>query len=659
VIEEARRSKGAGIGEAERKWFAEKAQLQQKHAAEMAALEAEHARVNALQTTARETRAAKRTATRATIQAERQAIHAELDQILKSATSGVHDIGSGTYDALRMGGTVAKLALNYAKEGIVSLDEIADRVIADLAARKVPITRDEVVNAIAEASKGKPRTKNELQEAIAGLKHQARSDAGARAQILEYQRQLKTGEYLVESPKARQINERLETLRAKRDILKREVLARIEAQKPRTLAGTARDVLGYAKSSTTSIDVSAPGRQGALLGISHPVMAAKAFKTQIEAMGTEVAAQKAINRIEARPNFQKGVYRRSGLYLAPLDSAVGGGEEIFARNLLPNWTKANPIRASERGFVVYLNQLRADVFDHLAERAGNDPEALKQIANYINVASGRGQFTGARAQQVMGALNEVLFSGRFQGSRVQFLTGQPLLTGKSNVGRALVAKEYVRTLGGLALLYTLARGSGAKIGTDPGSTDYGKWVWGNRRVDPLAGLQQWIVLANRMATGRYTDQAGNTRDLSDPDYQGHGPKNKPEVAIRFLRSKAAPVPSALWDMAARQGELSAGNVGSDYMGKPESVGQLIGKTYLPMSPKQLIEAAVKDGWKPSDFGEILNFFGINSNDYGQDSGVASGPPPARAPRLQDLMPLDLGNSGGGGRTRTHRRSLHR
>jgi hypothetical protein len=89
------------------------------------------------------------------VRLERAEIHKEIDDILKSAAA-VHDLGSATYQALRFGKAAGKLAVNYAKEGVVVLDELVEKVIKDFADRGVTgMTRQDVVEAMTEARKKK------------------------------------------------------------------------------------------------------------------------------------------------------------------------------------------------------------------------------------------------------------------------------------------------------------------------------------------------------------------------------------------------------------------------------------------------------------------------------------------------------------------------
>jgi hypothetical protein len=154
---------------------------------------------------------------RVAIRQEREKILADLDALLKDAGK-INDLGSATYDAARFGYVAGKLALNYMKEGVAVLDEVVEQVIADLKARGLSVTREQVIDDLMEVSKpAKPRTRNEATARLAALKREARELAKVQGQV----RQLEAGTALPQGPKPPQASAggMLGELRAKRDAL--------------------------------------------------------------------------------------------------------------------------------------------------------------------------------------------------------------------------------------------------------------------------------------------------------------------------------------------------------------------------------------------------------------------------------------------------------
>jgi hypothetical protein len=74
------------------------------------------------------------------------------------------------------------------------------------------------------------------------------------------------------------------------------------------------------------------------------------------------------------------------------------------------------VGGSERAYVGYLNKLRWDLFTQFTKKAmmdgktiENSPELYKQMANYINDATGRGNI-GGKFEGAAPLMNSVLFS---------------------------------------------------------------------------------------------------------------------------------------------------------------------------------------------------------------------------------------------------------
>lgn len=164
---------------------------------------------------------------RESIQLERQAIHKEIDDILKSAAASANDLGKVTYDALRFGKAAGKLAVNYAKEGVVVLDDIVGKVVDDFKARGIEgMTRQDVIDAMTDARKKNANEKAEraasdLQSVFA----EARKERQARlSEIAQREREVARSFQREERTKA------LNALKAERDALKAEEKAAREAE---------------------------------------------------------------------------------------------------------------------------------------------------------------------------------------------------------------------------------------------------------------------------------------------------------------------------------------------------------------------------------------------------------------------------------------------
>jgi hypothetical protein len=270
-----------------------------------------------------------------------------------------------------------------------------------------------------------------------------------------------------------------------------------------------------------------------------------------------------------------------------------------------------------------LNVQRATVFDELARTLGRKGEVTleeaKVLANWVNVASGRGNM--ARAQAAASALATVFFAPRYVLSRFQLLIGQPLWTGVwrgDGGGRArlLIAQEYGRAASGLAVFYgTLAMMAALFYDDDDEdkptvtfnwkSSDFGKPKFGETRIDPLSGLSQATVLMGRFATGetinRYGQSrplVGDERDYNDPTMLG--------VFGRFLRSKLSPALGTAIDIRTEE----------NVVGEKVTVASGLLSLVTPLIIEETYDAMRAQGITDGTTMAILAILGMSAQTYG-------------------------------------------
>lgn len=361
-----------------------------------------------------------------------------------------------------------------------------------------------------------------------------------------------------------QVKEEFERLRFEAEMAKRTPVQKI--------FGGVRDAFNLARAYMTSVDLSGLLRQGGFISFGRPLRALKSVPPSLKSFVSEKAEFEANQDIKNRPNAP--LYKKFGLEL----TGIGSGpltkvEEAYATrwlNKVPWLLGGGVVRGSGRAYTTMLNRIRADSFDamlaSLAKNGEKPTEAEgKAIANYINVATGRGKVGSSNnAGEV---LNTVFFAPRLVASRFQLLAGQPLYGGSART-RSMIAQEYARFLIGVSIATVLASmmadepedGEKPILNYDPRSADFGKIRFGDTYLDPLAGLAQVTTFLTRIATGetrtskgdlrplrdnyRLTDVApglGDGEKLKDVKYGGSGAD---DVLFRFLRSKLAPVPGA-------------------------------------------------------------------------------------------------------------------
>lgn len=348
----------------------------------------------------------------------------------------------------------------------------------------------------------------------------------------------------------------------------------------------------------SSIDLSAPGRQGVFL------VGSKAFWKNIPDMVRMFGSERTYNAIRQsirdRPTYD--LMQDSGLAITNI-GAHADREEAF----MSQWVDKIPgIRASERAYTGYLNKLRADTFDRLVNlhrSAGInlefEPTVLRDIARFVNSATGRGDL-GGKLGQAGPMLNGLFFSPRLMKSRVDMLNPVNYITYSPIVRREAI--KSLLSFGGITTtVIGLAAAAGLNVGTDPRSSDFGKIITGNTRYDILGGFSQYLTFATRMVTNESTSAtSGVTHTMGE----GYGTPTRLDAANRFVDSKFSPVPSFVADYLR----------GSDSTGQPFQMTSAIASRFTPMFLQDLA-SVVSDRGAAGVPMAVPSVFGVGVNTY--------------------------------------------
>jgi len=378
----------------------------------------------------------------------------------------------------------------------------------------------------------------------------------------------------------------------------------------RKIFDTAGELLSMPRSFLTSIDWSAVFRQGGFIVLGHPVRAAKALPAMFKATFSQKAAYQTDQNIRNRPNYM--FYKNSGLYLSEHEGPLSKMEEVY----MSRWAEKIPglgrlIAGSQRAYTTFLNKLRVDSFDAMAAGLSRDGKLTlkeaKAIANFINVATGRG--AAGKATNALAGLNAVFFAPRLAISRFQLLVGQPLWRGDMKT-RKMIALEYGRFLAGLAVVYALGALAGAcddddepVLEFDPRSSDFGKIRLGNTRIDPLAGLSQTAVFMARISTGETKTASGKIKPIrGDVPY---GSSTTADVITRFLRSKLSPVVGTGLNIAT----------GKNVVGEDVTLLSTLRDTTIPLSLRDVYETMREQGVPKGTAISLLSVFGMGVQNY--------------------------------------------
>lgn len=379
------------------------------------------------------------------------------------------------------------------------------------------------------------------------------------------------------------------------------------------------EAYNFPRAVMASMDFSAPLRQG--MTLIHK----KAFWTSLDDMfrawGSEKAYQAIQDGIQERPLFKprvspngtivKSFAEEAGLKLTDLKS-LSSREE----NLMSSWAEKVPgVRASNRAYTAFLNKLRADTFEDLVKNSkvlGTDPKAnlplARELANFVNVASGRGSLGQLEKSAV--TLNSLLFSPRLISSRLTMLNPKYYIMASPEV-----RKEALKSLFALAAVGNtvtqLGKMAGGTIESDPASSDFGKLKLGNTRLDPYAGFQQYVVAATRLLTQRnVSSTTGKEYDMANP----HGPYDPTsmDVLTRFARGKLHPVLGFAWSLLAGQKEMSGQKMNFSTMNPMDNA---IAQRFIPILSQDLYQLSQEDPSLLPIMGP-LSAFGMGVQTYG-------------------------------------------
>jgi hypothetical protein len=330
----------------------------------------------------------------------------------------------------------------------------------------------------------------------------------------------------------------------------------------------------------TSMDLSAPMSQGAILSIAHPFKSALSFGKMFRSLSKN---QSAAIDAEIANHPLLGLGEDHGLYVATSGKARGAPEESYA---LEAMNKLPVISHSERAFRTYLDTLRLSTWESYVKslrRSGftpeNNPTAYRQAAEFINIATGRGSLKpGGKLEKAMDLGGDILFAPRNLVANFQVL--DPIRYATLAPGaRKVVLRDAMTAFGSMIGTAALLRAAGVTVGFDPEENDFMTARWGNHRYDLTFGKKTQVQFLARAIAGVYREATGD----------GNLPYKDPlSVSERFIRGKLAPIYSTAYTMLS----------GKDFTGEPikdKSKWKLAWETAAPMLWRDLAEAYHEEG----------------------------------------------------------------
>lgn len=307
------------------------------------------------------------------------------------------------------------------------------------------------------------------------------------------------------------------------------------------------DVLNVPRTLKSSVDLSAP-RQGAMWMINHPVRGAKLFfGKQLKAM-RQVNYDRFVDQLESDADYPLMV--RSGLALTTTDirpHSLSGREEAFMSRIA---AKIPGVSHSERAYSTFLDTARSSWFKQLKNQAESKAksegkelttEQYQAVANFVNIATGRGNLGKGWLNNSAPFLNAVFFAPKFAASKVQIF--DPRVYKRLPPGaRRTAMREAATYFGAMATAAMLLKyGLGAEVGTDPEESEFMKLKIGNTRYDLSNGTGQYMVLTSRLLRNAENKRTGEKEKF------GHSLGDNLDRFTRYKFSPPAAFTRNVWE----------------------------------------------------------------------------------------------------------------
>ncbi len=331
-------------------------------------------------------------------------------------------------------------------------------------------------------------------------------------------------------------------------------------------------IINIPRTLQTIGDLSATLRQGVMLAPGQPIQFKDAFIDQLKATFKEKNYE-AINEILLSSQYADEA-EQYGLYMAPTSksASVLAREEAYMGNIFDKVPILKQIvGASERAYNTFLNSLRMGTWNYWCrkwEGTGKTAQDYKDLASFINHATGRGDLAGF--SRLAGVLNATFFSPRYIASRIEV----PIDLIKSTPAvRKVIARNLVAFVASGTGILGLAALAGAGVEKDPRSADFGKIKVGNTRYDFWGGYLPYVRFVTQVMLEQR--KVTSTGAIVDVDWK--------DITSNFVRSKLAPIPGLIVDLKS----------GSTFIGEEltaENWEKVLYEKLTPMFAQDIVDA---------------------------------------------------------------------
>jgi len=601
-----------------------------------------------------------RAVTKDELKKERESLWVDLYKQTNVAAAGI----PLTPEAIK---TMGKLATNYVKEGIITVEGLVDEFYNGFKGqiskedimkaisgygKQAQMTKDEVrINlnkakqemklllAIEDVKKGNQPFKKEINrtepnEKVKGLQRLLNSltkenvdisDAiklksqktRVKNNIIDYERRLNEKDFSFKKRQSIIPDEELTNLKIKEHQLKKQIeleLYRVQRlnmtkwDKTKELIG---GLINVPRSLLATADLSMVLRQALPATVSEPLLAYQAFKEMHKAAVSSKYFDKIMTEIEIHPYAR--IMEKMGIQYtgtgADLVSLAKKEEAFIASHILNKIPGLKTITEfSERGAVAFTNRMRflqaTKQIDYLMSKGLTPENNLKVYKDIGDVINwSTGRSDIGALERIPGTINAILFSPRNLVAKLQYFNPKNYIT-METPARKLLTKQMIATIAQGVGLANMMNVMGAKIETDPRSADFMKGRFGNTRIDMFGGFQQIAVFLARLGSGSAkSSETGNVMPLDNSKFPF---TNRADLILRFLRSKLSPQASFGVNALA----------GKDMMGEEfgKDVPSTIWNTFVPMVLQDTFDAQKELGWGALGVG-LLGFYGAGTQTY--------------------------------------------
>lgn len=560
---------------------------------------------------------------------------------------------------------VAKIVKNLVEQGVTKLADVVDNIHDVLKDEINGITKKDVQDLIAGKYNEPKKTKNEIAAAVNNLKREAKllgeleslekgetpvkeskkiernrriaelkkqvdehdlsqieqKKSSLKKQIEDLEHQLKTGDFSKPEKKepikldkeGKELLDRLIKLKQDREVqlLRDEYNARSRYEKARDAV---LEVINVPRAIMASFDYSAPLRQAVVATVSNPSLAISAGKRMFEASFSQKNFDRWFYELKQNPRYD--LMQSTKLSITdPHSPFLTVKEEAYMSNLAEKIPLIGRfVKGSERAYVMYLNKMRADLFDRFADRFEakgktyeNNKELYDKMADYVNSQTGRGNL--GKAEDFAPVLNSLLFSPRLIAARVNLLN--PLYFAKlPKELKIAYLKDMGRFVGYGMTAIALSKYASSNddknkvtVEEDPRSSDFGKIKSGDIRWDVWGGFQQYVRVISQFATGQR--KSTNTKEIQELNGKGPFGTDRVDIVKSFLRGKLAPIPGTTINLLSGRGPF----------GQPSTISSEAKNLLTPLVLSDAVQAYQDRDIKSLFLVGVPSLFGVGTQTY--------------------------------------------